>query len=160
MEIIAHKMQYNGGRIESDLKVVHYCDSYYEEYKAIYQDCFRPMRTALGLSADCCDTREQLLKKQADLYLLMIDGHFAGSVATYGNEIDDLIVNPNDQGKGYGKKLLLYAVSNLQNKGIEPITLHVADWNKKAVHLYLQSGFQCIQTEKVLREEQNPPCAF
>lgn len=104
MEIIAHKMQYDGGKINSDLNVINYSDSYYEEYQSIYNDCFRPMRAALGLSPNGCNTREQLIEKQLDIYMLILDEDIVGSVATYENEIDDLIVNPKYQGKGYGKK--------------------------------------------------------
>ena len=57
----------------------------------------------------------------------------------YENEIDDLIVNPKYQGKGYGKKLLLFAISSLQKRGKKPIFLHVANWNSKAIHLYLKT---------------------
>lgn len=149
MEIIAHTMQYIGGKIDSDLNTVNYSDTHYEQYKAIYHECFRPMRTALGLSPDCCDTREQLVKKQNDIYLLVAGSDIAGSVATYGNEIDNLFVDPAFQRKGYGKKLLLFAVSSLQKKNKEPILLHVADWNVHAIDLYLKNGFKCIKTEKV-----------
>jgi GNAT superfamily N-acetyltransferase len=149
-EIIAHQMQYDGGKIDSNLETVNYSDIYYEEYKAVYNDCFRPMRMALKLSPDCCDTREQLIKKQSDIYLLIVGNDIVGSVATYGNEIDDLFVNPVYQRKGYGKKLLLFAISSLQKKGKGRIFLHIADWNSKAINLYLKNGFKCIKTEKVL----------
>lgn len=148
-EIIAHQMQYIGGKITSNIVVVNYRDIYYEDYKAIYNDCFRPMRLSLELSPDCCSTKEQLIEKQSDIYLLIVEGDIVASVAIYGNEIDDLIVNPKYQEKGYGKQLLLYAINNLQNKGKEPICLHVAAWNKKAIGLYLNNGFKCIKTEKV-----------
>lgn len=72
IEIIARQMQYDGRKINSNLKTVNYSDIHYEEYKAIYNDCFRPMRTALELSPDCCDTREQLAKKKSDIYLLVM----------------------------------------------------------------------------------------
>lgn len=148
-KIIAHQMQYIGEKIDSNLKVVNYSDIHYQEYKTIYNDCFRPMRIALGLSTDCCDTREQLIKKQSEIYLLIVGNDIVGSVSMYGKEIDDLFVSTVYQRKGYGRKLLLFAISSLQKKGKEPIFLHVADWNSKAIDLYLKNGFKCIETEKV-----------
>ena len=149
MKIIAHQMQYDGQKVYSNIKTVNYSDIYYEEYKAVYNDCFRPMRMALELSPDGCDTREQLAKKKSDIYLLIMGRNIVGSVAMYENEIDDLIVNPAYQRKGYGKKLLLFAISTLQKRGKEPVTLHVADWNSKAIDLYLKNGFKFVKTEKV-----------
>lgn len=142
-------VQYDGEKIDSNLNAINYSDIYYENYKAIYNDAFRPMRMALQLSSDCCDTREQLIKKQADIHLLIFGNDLIGSVATYGDEIDDLIVNPVYQRKGYGKKLLLFAINRLQNRGQGSIFLHVADWNTNAIDLYLQNGFKFIKSEKI-----------
>jgi hypothetical protein len=72
IETIAHQMQYIGGKIDSTLNAVKYSDIHYEEYKAIYNDCFRPMRSALELSPTCCDTRDQLIKKQSDIFILIV----------------------------------------------------------------------------------------
>ena len=143
-KIAAHEMRYQGDKVSSDLEVTNYGDPYFEEYRDIYNDCFRAMRTALGLDPDCCGTREQLLQKRSDIFLLLKDGEMIGSVAIYGNEIDDLIVSGKYQGRGYGKQLLLYAVNYLQSNGKGPISLHVADWNKVAVQLYLNNGFQFV----------------
>lgn len=50
-----------------------------------------------------------------------------GSIACYGNEIDDLIVNKKFQHKGYGKQLLLWGMQCIRKKNTEPIVLHVAE---------------------------------
>lgn len=152
--IVAYQMQYFGGKIDSDLQVVNYLDRYYERYKSIYNACFREMRLALGLSPNCCGTGEQLFEKRNDIYLLIENGDIAGSVTLDGNEIDGLIVNPEYRGKGYGKKLLLCAVARLQSRGNEPICLHVAAWNERAVEFYKKNGFRCIKTETVSSKEQ------
>lgn len=150
MEIIAHTMEYQGGGVSSDLPVSNYADEDYEEYKRIYEDCFSEMRAALGLfPVNCCDGREALLKKAKDIFLLKVSGKMVGSVAIYGNEIDDLIVAKEFQGKGCGTALLRFAVARMQNAGVEPIQLHVADWNRNAMALYLKNGFQIVKTETV-----------
>ena len=46
-EVITHPMQYYGGKIDCNLAVVNYKYIYHEEYKAIYNNCFRPMQMAI-----------------------------------------------------------------------------------------------------------------
>lgn len=150
MKIIAHTMEYRGESVSSDLAVRNYADEDYKEYKLMYEACFSEMRTALELfPVNCCDGREELLKKAKDIFILEISGKIVGSVAAYGNEIDDLTVAKEFQGKGFGTALLRFAVSRMQKAGIKPIQLHVADWNQNAVALYLKNGFQITKTETV-----------
>jgi ribosomal protein S18 acetylase RimI-like enzyme len=40
----------------------------------------------------------------------------------------------------------------MQTKGIKQVTLHVADWNKNAMKLYLNNGFNIVKTEAIKRE--------
>lgn len=78
-----------------------------------------------------------------------LDNQLTGSVAIYGNEIDDLIVAKQYQQKGYGQGLLRFAVAHMQREDISPIMLHVADWNRGAMELYTKNGFRIIKTEIV-----------
>ncbi|OPJ60278.1 GNAT family N-acetyltransferase [Clostridium chromiireducens] len=150
MEIIAYKMQYLGNVIVSNIDLVCYEDKYYESYKIVYEQCFYEMRKALELVPyNCCDSKDILDKKKSDIFLLVADDEIIGSVAIYGNEIDDLIVYKKYQGQGYGKKLLFFAISYMQKNKIEPIKLCVLKWNEKAVNLYEKYGFKCIKIEKV-----------
>ena len=90
MKIIAHTMEYRGGSIVSPLRLRNYSAFDYEEYKRIYEECFRDMRTALQrFPVDCCDSKEELEHKKDKIYILEIDGKLVGSVAIYDNEIDD-----------------------------------------------------------------------
>lgn len=93
--------------------------------------------------------KEELTRRKDRIYILEIDGELIGSVAIYGNEIDDLIVKKGSQRMGYGKVLLQFAVSCLQTNNISPIILHVADWNQGAIKLYLENGFSILKTEIV-----------
>ena len=79
-----------------------------------------------------------------DKYLKFINTFtFLTLPAIKGEEIDDLIVNPKFQGKGYGKQLLLWALEHVDT---ERVILHVAEWNKRAVKLYTKNGFEIIET--------------
>lgn len=150
MQIIAHTMEYQGEQISSDLQVSNYSPNDYDEYKRVYEACFSEMRTALELTpVNCCDNEYELLQKASQIFLLKKEGVLIGSVAVYDNEIDDLIVAKEFQGQGYGKKLLLFAVSKMQKDGAASISLHVADWNKNAIQMYLNNGFVIVKTEVV-----------
>ena len=94
-------------------------------------------------------TYEQIAEKVNDIYLLVNEDEIIGSVACYGNEIDDLIVNKSFQNKGYGKQLLLWGMKHIREKSNDPIVLHVAKWNDKALSLYQTAGFEITKVEKV-----------
>ena len=147
-DIIAHTMEYSGASIESFLVLEQYSDKYFLEYKRIYEDCFCEMRTALELQpVNCCDSKEELLKKQNDIYMYVKNGVIIGSIAIYDNEIDDLVIAKDFQRKGYGLLLLNFAIAHIQKKYVSPIILRVADWNKGAINLYLKNGFEIVKTE-------------
>ena len=141
-DVIAYTMEYKGEIIHSDLTLIPFEKKYYETYRAIYNDCFYKMRKSLGLKPyNACDSIEKLLSKKDDIFLLIINEKLVGSVAVYGNEIDDLIVSKEFQNKGYGGKLLNFAVCLCQTRNMSQITLGVAKWNQRAISLYKSNGF-------------------
>lgn len=149
MGIIAHTMEYRGAKLPPGPDLRNYRDSDYESYRQLYNAGFAEMRAALGLTPiDCCCSREELMEKSGDIFLLEKDGKLAGTVAVYGSEIDDLVVAKAYQGQGIGKSLLLFATARILAAGSVP-TLHVADWNQTAVRLYEHNGFVIINTETV-----------
>lgn len=138
-----YEMEYTGAMPEkSKIELIPFCDEYYSQYEKIYNECFFDMRKALdiepyGFYSDI----SQLDGKKGNIFLLMDGGTIVGSVGCYGSEIDDLIVNKAYQGKGCGKKLLMWAVNHIREYTSGPITLTVAEWNQRAVKLYTRSGF-------------------
>lgn len=152
MNFTVHTMEYVGGRAETSLDLRNYRDSDYEEYRAMYNGCFLAMRTALGIRpAECCKTREELAQSRSEIWVLERSGVLAGSVAVYGNEIDDLVVKGDFQGRGLGRALLQWALALLEAEGRGPAVLHVADWNRRAMELYRKQGFRIIKTEVIDR---------
>ena len=149
MGIVAHTMEYlQNERIQSDLQLRNYSNNDFDKYKKVYEECFFDMRAALGLfPVNCCYSKEELEKKSDSIFILEIDGSLVGSVAIYGNEIDDLIVAKQFQRMGYGEALLRYAISYMQSNNFSPIILHVTDWNQGALKMYLKNGFSIVKTE-------------
>ena len=150
-EIIAYEMQYDKAYVEkSDILCIPFESEYFQEYMRIYNECFFEMRKALDIQPyNFLHEYKQIEEKVKDIYLLLNEGEIIGSVACYGNEIDDLIVNKKFQHKGYGKQLLLWALQRVREKNNEPITLHVAKWNNDALMLYKKVGFEITNVEKI-----------
>lgn len=150
-EIIAYEMQLNKSITDApDISCIPFQKQYFGEYKRIYNECFYEMRKALDIEPYhfLCDY-EQIVDKVEDIYLLVDKEETIGSVACYGNEIDDLIVSQEFQRQGYGKQLLLWAIWHIRERSNEPITLHVAAWNQGAIMLYEKCGFEIVKAEKV-----------
>lgn len=150
-EIIAYEMQYTGkDNLSSDVKLIPFQEKYYPEYVRIYNECFYDMRKALEIEPfNFYSDFEQVKDKMKDIFLLLQDQTILGSVACYENEIDDLIVNMNYQNNGIGQKLLLWAMSNIRIHSENPIIIHVAKWNEKALTIYQRNGFMITKTEKI-----------
>ena len=143
MEIIAYEMTYQNACVEkSGIVCIPFEEQFFPEYRKIYNECFFEMRKALDIQPyQFLNAYDQIADKAKDIYLLMEQGEIIGSVACYGNEIDDLIVNPIFQHKGYGKQLLLWGMAHIRERSSGPITLHVAGWNHDALMLYRKTGF-------------------
>lgn len=150
MEVIAYSMEYMGGEVKTDINLGPFREEFFEEYKNIYNKCFYEMRKSLDIEPYYFySSIEQLEDKKDKIFVLRESEELIGSVSIIDGEIDDLIVNSKYQGKGYGKKLLLYAINKMQGLKVEKITLHVAKWNEKALKLYENNGFKCVNIEKV-----------
>ncbi len=151
MEIIAYEMKYEKEPIEkSGIKCIPFSQKYFQQYMKIYNACFYEMRKSLDIKPyDFLSDYEQIREKSKDIFLLISETEIIGSVACYGSEIDDLIVNRKFQHKGYGKQLLLWGMNYIRQCSNEPISLHVAKWNEKAVMLYEKVGFVITDIERV-----------
>lgn len=153
MEIIAYKMTYQNAQTpQSDIVCIPLEAAFFQEYKQIYNKCFYEMRKALDIQPyDFLNAYAQIADKIQDIYLLTAQGEIIGSVACYGNEIDDLIVNPKFRRKGYGKQLLLWAMQHIRERNNEPIILYVAEWNHDALMLYKKVGFEVATQISIAR---------
>ena len=129
---------------KTDIELCPYVSKHQEQYKDMYNACYRDMREALEIEPfDFIQDNSFFEEGMENVFLLTREGEIIGSVALKGQEIDDLIVNPKYQGQGYGKQLLLWALENINEK---KVVLHVAAWNERAVSLYKKYGFEITET--------------
>lgn len=56
-------------------------------------------------------------------------------------ELQNIAISPKEQGNGYGRFLLTYALKAMQDEGIHKIFLEVRASNYKAIQLYKSVGF-------------------
>ncbi len=150
-EVWAYEMYYDKQIQENpEICCVPFEEVYFEEYKNIYNECFYEMRKALGIEPyNWYSEYNQMADKAENIFVFLKDNQIIGSVACYGNEIDDLIVKKSCQKRGYGKQLLLWAMDHIRQNNNSEITLHVAEWNKSTLRLYEKVGFSVGKREKV-----------
>lgn len=150
-EIIAYEMSFDKTlTYRQDIICVPFQEKNWNEYMKIYNDCFYEMRKALEVEPiNFYSDYSQMKDKINGTFLYLQDGVMAGAVSCYGNELDDLIVEKSFQGQGLGQKLLLWGMNHIKEQGCEEIILHVAEWNQKAVKLYLKNGFRIRKKEKI-----------
>lgn len=130
--------------------LIPYSPQYQSCYRKMYNKCYHEMREALDIKPyDFIQDDSFFDEGTENIYLLTGSSGIIGSVALKGDEIDDLLVAPEYQGQGFGKQILLWA---LEHMSYERVFLHVADWNKRAVRLYEDTGFEIVETFSIDRD--------
>lgn len=133
-----------------EISCIPFDKEYLEQYRAGYNAAFRPMREALDIRPyDWYQDGKGILEKASDIFILTEGKELIGSVACYGNEIDDLFVSDHFRRKGYGRQLLIWAMDHMASCGYDEMIIHVAEWNQAAVELYLNEGFKIVKTEVI-----------
>ncbi len=108
------------------------------------------MREALDIRPyDWYHDCSQILDKASNIFILTAGNELIGSVACYGNEIDDLFVCDGYRYKGYGRQLLIWAMNHIASCGYGEMIIHVAEWNQNAVRMYKNEGFEIVKTEVI-----------
>ena len=87
-----------------------------------------------------------VLEKGAKLYILIVSEKPVGIVSVLGGLIENLYVLPEEQGKGYGTRLLRFAMERCEGNA----TLWVLSNNRDARRLYERIGFAATGEAKHL----------
>ena len=153
---LAYEMELRGSADErSSIEMVGYSPEYQEAYKRVYNECFHEMREALGIKPYDFIQDDSFFEKGMDRVRLLLDnGEIVGSVALKEDEIDDLIVAPGYQDRGYGWQILLWALEHMESRTVR---LHVAACNLKAIHLYEKAGFERTKTIVINENRKRVP---
>ena len=147
------KMEYRGGTVTSDLelKLNLFEDKYYDIYQKVGNEIFADLFQKMHSNIRQFFPLDEVQK--CETYLWFENDELVGSIRIYHNkeencyEIERVMVAPQSQGKGYGRKLLNFIVAKLQQTNRSPIVLTVAACNDKAVKMYQKFGFVFVSEE-------------
>jgi ribosomal-protein-alanine N-acetyltransferase len=81
-----------------------------------------------------------------DVWVAELDGEVVGWLARNSatNYISDLWVLPQQQGRGVGMKLVLFAIDRIRADGHRTATIHAHARNTGAIRLYERCGFSIV----------------
>jgi GNAT superfamily N-acetyltransferase len=77
--------------------------------------------------------------------------NYSTFVSKPGIYLEDLFVDPNYRGKGYGKKLLLQLVQTAKENNLGRVEWSVLDWNQPAIDFYESLGAKPMKGWTVYR---------
>ena len=92
----------------------------------------------LGIFRDCLRVGYHCWVAENDKKII---GYGIVMMAASESHILNLCIHPDYQGKGYGRELLHFLVTQAQQSGSDMILLEVRESNKTAISLYDSSGF-------------------
>ena len=144
-------MEYKANTQESSLPLIPFEEKHYNQYANLMDECFYEMRKALNIRP--YEKHSYSLDEPAELkentFLLLDDDEIIGAVTCAETDIKNVAVSPRHQRKGYGRKLIKFAINHMKNRGDAAIKLTVTKWNKNAIALYESLGF-VITTESIV----------
>jgi ribosomal protein S18 acetylase RimI-like enzyme len=146
-------MIYKGERFPShELAHRNYEDVDFDLYYQNLGACFSEMREDLDIkpydlyraatNEKLQKYRETTLKQKDRIYLYFDQGQIVGTSLLLDEDIEDVFVFPEYQGKGYGRKIMEASINLMYDLGREKITLGVVGWNRRAINLYQSLGFE------------------
>jgi diamine N-acetyltransferase len=129
-----------------------------ETWAVAYRDILSPaqMQYMLEMIYSAASLEEQMIQKQHK-FILAYDGNEAGGFASYSPKsaeepdiyrLHKIYIHPRQQGKGTGKVLLDYIISDIQTQNATALELNVNRHNK-AEHFYRKMGFEIIKEEDI-----------
>ena len=109
------------------------------------------MRKELNIQpyGEYCAGLEELMEQKENIFLLMDGDEIIGSVSCSNNEVSKVAVSLKYQRRGYGRKIVEFAIHYIQKQSDFPIKLTVTKWNKNAIALYQSLGFKIIKETTV-----------
>lgn len=154
-------MQYAGLSFPNiRLDVVPYEDGYFEDYIRVVNEAFHPLRAEVGMapynvfpdSAYHDEVlRQRICARGEDIMVVREGRNVAGIAELDGRFIDTIAIAEPYRGAGRGKALTQFCVNEMLKRGVSPVWLGVGRPNQRAKRLYLQLGFEEVETIRISR---------
>lgn len=123
-----------------------------EVHAISWRESHRDICTEEFIAAHTTERQVRYLKSQldngAEIYLMSDKTRPVGIVSLLGDVIGDLYMLPDEQGRGYGTKLLRFAMEKCTGTP----TLWVLSSNRRAMNLYERLGFHATGECHILSE--------
>ncbi|WP_226658955.1 GNAT family N-acetyltransferase [Pseudalkalibacillus hwajinpoensis] len=150
------ELVYRGGSFpKADLAFVKYEDKFFEEFVKVVQDSYYDLHKKNDLkpylaSADI--VKQYKLNNKDRVYLILDHKEIVASITTGEGEIDNVMVAPKYQGKGYGRQAMQFGINKMIEEGYNDIRLCYVEGNENAEKLYTSLGFQPLHNTQVFRK--------
>ena len=132
-----------------------YEDTYFEQYIKVVQESYYELHKTNDLKPYIA-TKDIVLKyklnNKENVFIALENDQIVASVTIGKGTIDNLMVSPDFQGKGYGKQALQFGVNKLLNQGYDVVHICYMEGNTSAEKLYSSLGFKHLQTTHVYRK--------
>lgn len=128
------------------MQLIPYKEEHKEQIISVWEKSVRATHNFLDIN-DIDYFKEKL--KEIDfstflVYCLITENKLIGFIGVSGNSIETLFLDPDFIGKGYGRKMIQFAIKELNAYKVE-----VNEQNSDAVNFYTKSGFETYErTEK------------
>lgn len=150
------ELLYKGNNFpDVDLEFVRYEDKYFEQYVKVVQESYYDLHKTNDLKPYTVSVEtvsKYKLSNKQNVYLALENDQIMASVTIGDGTIDNLMVSPNYQGKGYGKKALQFGMNEMISQGYDEIRICYMEGNTYAEKLYYSLGFKPLQNTHVYRK--------
>lgn len=146
---------YRGGSLpEPRLPFFPYDDSWYRPFQRLQSQAFYQLRQENDVEPYVLQPSMQdriwCTQNRRHIFLLQEGQGLIAAGYAGGGMLDQLVVDRDCRGRGYGKALVAYGVNRLLERGEIP-RLEVLDWNQPALGLYQRMGFEREQRRQLYR---------
>ncbi|GEM_PF-2881839 len=133
-------------------------DKYLKELVELEREAFEPLEEIYGKYSDEGSKEHfEKIMREGKLWGYFIKNELIGCIGLFGRgkskyfEIQNLIVKPEFQGKGFGKKLISFVENYAQKNKISGLLIRTKHKNIKNIEIYEHLGFE--KTVCVLKKE-------
>jgi len=150
------ELLYSGANFpDVDLNLIKYEDTYFEQYVKVVQESYYELQKANDLKPHIT-TKDIVLKyklnNKENVFIALENEQLVASVTIGKGTIDNLMVSPDFQGKGYGKQALRFGVNELLKQGYNEVRICYMEGNTSAEKIYFSLGFKHLHTTHVYRK--------
>ncbi|MYL44295.1 GNAT family N-acetyltransferase [Virgibacillus halodenitrificans] len=149
------ELYYRGpGFPDEGMTFVQYEDKYFDQYVKVVQECYYPINKSNDIKpylATNESVKRYQLNNKKNVYLALDRDQIIASVTTGNGTVENLMVSPAYQGKGFGKKALQFSINKILSQGCEELRICYMEGNNHAENLYYSLGFKFLQNTHVYR---------